>query len=218
MISRRGFLGAAALTGLLRGAQKGQPGLPHFAPKAKRIIYLFQSGGPSQIELFDHKPRLMDFQGKDLPESIRNGQRLTTMASGQSRFPVAPSKFKCAQHGQCGMWVSELLPNIARVADDLCVVRSMVGETPLHGAQNLLLHTGRSIGAAPSVGSWVSYGLGTENANLPAFITICPTLTHGGVNNWSSAFLPAPYQGTPIGNASISAEQAKIPFIQSPKP
>src|SRR5262249_16242564 len=153
--SRRQFLlrsgiGVAALATLLREAR----GSPHFAPRAKRVIYLFQSGAPSQIDLFDHKPGLHAMRGSDLPESIRRGQRLTSMTSRQESFPVAPSMFRFAQHGKCGAWVSELLPHTAKVADELCFIKSMHTEAINHDPAVTFFQTGAQLAGRPSIGSW----------------------------------------------------------------
>src|SRR3954468_23678874 len=172
-------IGATALAELLRGdlvaqeaaasATGGLAGLPHFAPKAKRVIYMFQSGAPSQLDLFDYKPQLARTHGTDLPDSIRNGQRLTAMTAGQTSFPIAQSIFKFAQHGQSGAWLSELLPYTANVADDLCFIRSMHTEQINHDPAVTFAQTGFQLSGRPSLGAWVSYGLGTINQDLPAF-------------------------------------------------
>jgi hypothetical protein len=205
-------VGLAALAALLnddlaRGAPvsaspaAGLPGLPHFAPKAKRVIYLFQSGAPSQMDLFDYKPRLADLRASELPESIRQGQRLTGMTSGQTSFPVAPSKFAFARHGASGAWVSDLMPHTARVADELCFVKSMFTEAINHDPAITFFQTGAQLAGRPSIGSWLSYGLGSENADLPAFVTMISRGT-GNPNDqplydrlWGSGFLPTRYQG-----------------------
>src|SRR3954451_25482174 len=169
-LCRRQFLnriGVAALANLL-GDDLGRaavesgalPGLPHFAPKAKRVIYLFQYGGPSQIDLFDHKPDLMKLEGKDLPGSIRNGQRLTAMTAGQTTFPVAPSIFNFAQRGQSGAWVSDLLPYTAKIADDLSFICSMHTEQINHDPGITFFQTGFQLAGRPSIGAWLAYGLG----------------------------------------------------------
>jgi hypothetical protein len=184
-----------------RGARAAAlPGLPHFAPKAKRIIYLFQSGGPSQMELFDYKPRLKEFSGTDLPDSVRMGQRLTTMSASQSSFPVVPSKYSFAQHGRTGAWVSELLPHTARIADGLTFIKSMHTEAINHDPAVTFFQTGFQIAGRPSMGAWVSYGLGAETDNLPAFVVmISPGGGTGGQplydRLWGSGFLPSRYQG-----------------------
>ncbi len=177
----------------------GLAGLPHFPPKAKRIIYMFQAGAPSQIELFDYKPHLQSVRGEDLPASIRMGQRLTGMTSGQAKFPVASSLFKFAQHGQSGQWISELLPHTATVADNLCIIRSMHTEAINHDPACTFVQTGSQIAGRPSIGSWFSYGLGSENKDLPAYIVM--TSRGGGQTqplaerHWGSGFLPGQYQG-----------------------
>jgi hypothetical protein len=193
-------LGMAALANLLH-ADEGMQGLPHFAPKAKRVIYLFQSGGPSQMELFDYKPRLKDLATTELPESIRQGQRLTGMTSTQTSFPVAPSLFKFQQHGKSGAWVSELMPHLAKVADDICFVKSMFTEQINHDPAVTFLQTGFQLAGRPSIGAWLAYGLGSENKDLPAFIVM---ISQGSGNpndqpladrQWGSGFLPTKYQG-----------------------
>ena len=178
----------------------GLPGLPHFPPTAKRVIYLFQSGGPSQIELFDYKPRLNDIQGTDLPESIRQGQRLTAMSATQAHFPVVPSKFAFAQHGKAGAWVSELLPHTAKVVDDLTFVKSVHTEAINHDPAVTFFQTGSQIAGRPSMGSWLSYGIGCETHDLPAFVVMISP-GQGGSGQplydrlWGSGFLPSRFQG-----------------------
>jgi uncharacterized protein (DUF1501 family) len=204
--NRRTFLahstaiGAAALTSLGRA----QP--THFAAKAKRVIYLFQSGAPSQMDLFDPKPGMEQQRGKDLPESIRKGQRLTTMTSGQKAFPIAPSIFKGAQHGRSGMYFSELMPHMASLADEFCMVRSMHTEAINHDPAITFFQTGSQLAGRPSIGSWVSYGLGSENSDLPAYVV----LTSFGTGRrddqplydrlWSAGFLPSKHQGVKFRN------------------
>ncbi len=199
MTSRRAFLAGA--TGLLgRAAFASLEGLPHFAPKAKRVIYLFQSGGPSQLELFDYKPELEKLYKQDLPDSIRRGQRLTSMSASQSSFPMVPSRYKFKQHGESGAWVSELLPKTAKVADDLCFIKSMHTEQINHDPAVTFFQTGFQIAGRPSIGSWISYGLGSENQNLPSFIVLISP-GQGGTGQplydrlWGSGFLPSKYQG-----------------------
>jgi hypothetical protein len=205
-------LGIAALANLLgsdlTGAEgntgnptSGLSGLPHFAPKAKRVIYLFQSGGPSQMELFDYKPRLQDMASSELPDSVRGGQRLTGMTSTQTSFPVAPSLFKFQQHGNSGAWVSELLPNFAKVSDDICFIKSMYTEAINHDPAVTFFQTGFQLAGRPSIGAWLSYGLGSENRDLPAFVVMISQGT-GNPNDqpladrqWGSGFLPTKYQG-----------------------
>ncbi|MBM3964906.1 MAG: DUF1501 domain-containing protein [Planctomycetes bacterium] len=181
--------------------------LPHIAPKAKRVIYLHMVGGPSQMDLFDYKPQMNEYYDKDLPESVRNGQRLTTMTSGQSRFPIAPSKFKFAQYGQSGMWISELLPETAKVADDLCFVRSMHTEAINHEPAITLMQTGNMVTGRPCMGSWLSYGLGSMNSNLPTFVVLVaqPSNTEQiqaiSARLWSSGCLPGEHAGCSFRSA-----------------
>ena len=223
-INRRTFLGRAgggiglaALASLMNeevmGAPSGltstggMPGLPHFAPKAKRVIYLFQSGAPSQMELFDYKPNLNKLRGSELPDSIRNGQRLTGMTSGQKSFPIASSSFQFAQHGKSGAWLSELLPHTATVADQLCFIKSMFTEAINHDPAITFFQTGSQLAGRPSIGSWLSYGLGSENRDMPAFVV----LTSKGTGRpddqplydrlWGSGFLPTQHQGVKFRNA-----------------
>ena len=180
--------------------------LPHFPARARRIIFLFMKGGPSHVDTFDPKPLLTRDSGQPLPFAKPRVQFAST-----GNLLASPWKFN--QHGESGIPVSELFPRVAQHVDDLCLIHSVHGTNPAHGGALLKLHTGSDNFVRPSMGSWVSYGLGTENANLPAFVTICPTLAHGGINNWSSAFLPAVYQGTPIGNASVPSDQARVKYI-----
>lgn len=184
------------------------PKQPHFTPRAKRVIFLFMKGGPSHMDTFDYKPQLQKYDGKPLPFDKPRVQFAPT-----GNLLKSPWKFK--QYGESGIHVSELFPNVAECVDDLCIINSLHGTNAAHGGALLKLHTGSDAFVRPSMGSWVTYGLGTENQNLPGFITICPTLAHGGVKNWSSAFLPATYQGTPLGNAAVAAEQAQIEFIKN---
>jgi hypothetical protein len=184
------------------------PRPPHYPPRAKRVIFLFMHGGPSQIDTFDYKPLLARDHGKPLPFA-----KPRVVSSETGNLLASPWKF--SQHGGSGAWVSELFPHVAGVVDDLCFIRSMHASNSRHGGALLELHTGSDTFVRPSMGSWITYGLGTENRDLPGFITICPTLTHGAENNYSSAFLPAAYQGTPLGNASIPSDRAKIPFIEN---
>jgi hypothetical protein len=180
-----------------------------FPPRAKRVIFMFMHGGPSQVDTFDPKPLLTRDNGKPLPFAKPRVQFAQT-----GNLLASPWQFK--HYGQSGLPISDLFPHIGSMADELCVLRSMYGSNPAHGGALLALHTGSDTFVRPSMGSWITYGLGTENQNLPGFVTICPTLGHGGVQNWSSAFLPAAYQGTPIGNASIPAEKAQIKYINNP--
>jgi Protein of unknown function (DUF1501) len=217
--ARRGFIGQSSIgataLGMLLNESKsalsshvGLPGIPHFAAKAKRVIYLFQSGAPSQLDLFDYKPQLDDLHGSDLPDSIRQGQRLTGMTATQDRFPVATSRFRFAQHGQSGAWLSELLPHTARVADELCFIKSMHTEAINHDPAVTFFQTGAQLAGRPSIGSWLSYGLGSENADLPAFVVL---LSNGSGNPtdqplydrlWGSGFLPTKHQGIKFRSGS----------------
>lgn len=200
-------LGGAALAWLMRGqasaSSDGLSGAPmnHFAPKAKRVIYLHMVGGPSQMDLFDYKPLMREYYDKDLPESVRNGQRLTTMTSGQSRFPIAPSKYSFRRHGQCGMWVSEILPYTAKSVDDMCFIRSMHTEAINHEPAISCMQTGNQVTGRPCLGSWVAYGLGSENHDLPAFVVLVarPSNTEQiqaiSARLWSSGYLPGEHAG-----------------------
>jgi hypothetical protein len=198
-----GGLGAIALSSLLPRAATAQtlgglPGFPNFAPKARRVIYLFQSGAPSQIELFDHKPLLNKLHGEQLPEGVRDGQRLTGMTSQQSSIPLAGSIFPFQQAGKCGAWMSSLLPHTATVADELCIVRSMYTEAINHDPAITFFQTGSQIAGRPSFGSWIHYGLGSVNQNLPAFIVlVTPHKSDQPLyaRLWGSGFLDARYQG-----------------------
>jgi len=197
---RAGAQGSAAATG-------GLADLPHFAPKARRVIYLFQSGAPSQMDLFDYKPTLEKVRAQSLPDSIRMGQRLTGMTSGQSSFPVAPSLFKFARHGRSGQWLCELLPHTAQVADELAFIKSMHTNAINHDPAITFFQTGQELAGRPSIGSWLSYGLGSENRDLPAYVV----LTSKGTGRpddqplydrlWGSGFLPTQHQGVKFRNA-----------------
>jgi len=204
-------LGTVALASLLnprlfaadeepRNLVGGLDSLPHFAPKAKRVIWLFQSGGPSQLDLFDDKPQLQAKFGEEVPTSVYPADRKTTMTAGQTSFPTAPSQFKFNRHGQCGTYISEVLPNIAKIADDICVVKSMHTEAINHDPAITFFQTGSQIPGRPSIGSWMTYGLGSENADLPGFVAMT---SRGSAKAgqplydrlWGSGFLPAKYQG-----------------------
>ena len=198
-------LGALALSSLLRGTTSDHAGLPHFKPKAKRAIYLHMVGGPSQIDLYDYKPVMKDWYDKDLPESIRNGQRLTTMTSGQSRFPVAPSIFRFSRHGQSGAWISELLPFTSKIADDMAIIRTLNTEAINHEPAITFMQSGSMIAGKPCLGAWLAYGLGKMNEDLPAFVVLNATHTHpkAGVQAisarlWSAGFLSAKYAGVAL--------------------
>src|SRR5690606_22099609 len=185
VVDRRQFLtrsslglGAMALASLVQGRAAANGKGIHHAPKAKRIIYLFMHGGPSQLDLLDHKPDLKKYRGEELPESVRGNQRLTGMTSGQESFPVSSSIFKFHQYGQNGTWISELLPHTGSIVDDLCIIRSMHTEAINHDPAVTYLQTGHQQPDRPSFGSWLSYGLGAENENLPACMLL---LSHGSV-------------------------------------
>jgi hypothetical protein len=224
-INRRHFLantgyaaGSTILASLLSpSASATLTGPSHFAPKAKRVIWLTQAGAPSQLELLDPKPHLTNHFDKDLPDSIRNGQRLTGMTAGQKRFPVAPSAYAFKPHGKSGLPFSELLPNIAQHADDLCVIRSLHTEAINHDPAMTLLQTGHQIGGRPSFGSWIAYGLGTENSDLPAFVAMI-SRPSGPTNAqplhermWGSGFLPSRYQGV-----RFSSGKDPVLFLSNP--
>jgi uncharacterized protein DUF1501 len=222
-------LGSAALSSMLTADLQGRsqrasgqpgvslPGLPHFAPKAKRAIYLFMAGAPSQIDMFDYKPTMNDWFDKDLPESIRKGQRLTTMTSGQERFPLAPSKFKFQQYGANGTWVSELLPHHGRMIDDLALVKSVHTEAINHDPAITYICTGHQLPGRASLGSWLSYGLGSMNENLPAFVVMTATWTAKRDAQalfsrlWGSGFLPTKHQGV-----ALRSQGDPVLFLSNP--
>jgi hypothetical protein len=191
---------------------------PHFPPKAKQVIYLHMVGGPSQIDLFDYKPKLGAQFDKDLPDSIRMGQRITTMTSGQKRLPVAPTKYKFAQYGKNGMWVSELLPWTAKMVDDLCFVRSMNTDAINHEPAITFMQTGNQVTGKPCLGSWVSYGLGTLNQNLPTFVVLLAKSSNNeqlqaiGNRLWSAGYLPGEHAGVSLRTAGDP-----ILFINNPQ-
>ncbi|MCA9248463.1 MAG: DUF1501 domain-containing protein [Planctomycetales bacterium] len=203
--SALGF-GALAASSLLAAEGDAAGGaLPHFAPRSRRVIFLFMKGGPSSIDTFDEKPLLTRDDGKPLPF---DKPRVQFAPTGN----LLGSPWKFANYGKSGTRVSELFPHVARHVDDMCFLHSVHGTNAAHGGALLKLHTGSDTFVRPSMGAWVTYGLGTENANLPAFVTICPTLAHGGVKNWGNAFLPADCQGTPLGVASQPATAAQMKF------
>jgi hypothetical protein len=190
--------------------------LPHFAPKAKRVIYLFQNGAPSQLDLFDYKPKLQEMFGQDLPASIRMGQRLTGMTANQAKFPLAGSVFKFDQYGQSRAWISELLPHTASVVDDLCIIKSIYTEAINHDPALTFFQTGAQVGNRPSMGAWLSYGLGSENQNLPAF---CVLLSRGKGNGqgvysklWSNGFLDSVHQGV-----QFSSGENPVLYLNNPE-
>src|ERR1017187_1163153 len=190
---------------------------PHFAPKAKKIIYLHMVGGPSQMDLYDYKPVMNEWYDKDLPDTVRMGQRITTMTSGQKRFPIAPSKYKFAQHGINGVWVSELLPWTAKMVDDLCFIRSMHTDAINHEPAITFMQTGNQVTGRPCLGSWISYGLGTLNQNLPTFVVLIAKSTNTeqlqaiGTRLWSSGYLPGEHAGVSFRSAGDP-----ILFINNP--
>jgi hypothetical protein len=228
-INRRHFLGklgvglgSAALGSLLipdlfTGKEESTAalGIPHFAPKAKRIIYLFQNGAPSQLESFDYKPTLIKMTGQELPASIRMGQRLTGMTANQAKFPMVGSHFSFQQYGKSGAWVSELFPNIAKIADELCFVKSMHTEAINHDPALTFMQTGAQQGSRPSMGAWLSYGLGSDNKNLPAF---CVLLSRGKGNGqgvysklWTNGFLDSIHQGV-----QFSSGEEPVLYLNNP--
>jgi uncharacterized protein DUF1501 len=227
-------LGVAALAALFGGklsagpsakldATGGLPGLPHFAPKAKRAIYLHMVGGPSQMDLYDYKPVMKDWFDKDLPESVRNGQRLTTMTSEQSRFPIAPSIFKFAQYGGSGAWVSELLPYTAKMVDDMAIIRTMHTEAINHEPAITFIQTGSMIAGKPCIGAWIAYGLGSMNQDLPSFVVLNAAHTHpkAGVQAisaklWSAGFLSAKYAGVGLRGRPGAPAHARHPGRTEP--
>ncbi len=242
LLTRRHFfgrsafgIGTAALASMLRGRSAlgaeptadavvpsfdsigGSLARPHFAPKAKRIIYLMQSGAPSQLDLFDPKPKLADLFDQDLPDSIRQGQRITTMTSGQSRLPIAPSLFRFAQHGRSGAWLSELLPHLAEVVDDIAFIKTVHTEAINHDPAITYIQTGSQLPGRPSLGAWLSYGLGTANRDLPEFVVLHSTWTDKSdaqalyARLWGSGFLPSRHQGV-----SLRSQGDPVLFLSNP--
>ncbi len=223
-------IGGLALAGLLGSDQLAAagdsvsanmhpalPGLPHFAPKAKRLIYLHMNGAPSQIDLFDNKPVLQDYFDKELPDSIRNGQRITTMTSGQARFPVAPSKFAFEQCGEGRIWMSELVPHMKTIADEITMIKSVSTEAINHDPACTYVMTGSEVPGKPSMGSWLSYGLGSESNDLPAFVVFTPTFPKASqaqalfTRMWSSGFLPTKYDGV-----ALRGSGDPVLYVQNP--
>jgi hypothetical protein len=216
-----GYLAFAGLTAGATAQASTSARLPHHAPKAKRVIFLFMHGGPSQVDLFDYKPRLQKDDGKDLP--------FKTNAIINAKSTLMKSPWKFARHGESGMWVSELLPHLSKHVDDICFIRSVHSRGQSHGQAVCMLHTGTDNFVRPSVGAWVSYGLGTENGNLPGFVSISPPSGHGGPRNYGSAFLPASHQATTVGRSgrlgdgrihnlsggeSLTAQRRQLDFLQ----
>jgi len=219
--TRRQFFGSTGLRlgglalGMLLGERSARaqaparvhppfPGLPHFPPRAKSLIYLHMNGGPAQIDLWDYKPQLARFFDQQLPDSVRRGQRITTMTSGQSRLPVAPSRFRFRQHGQCGTWVSELLPHTATMVDDICVVKTIHTNAINHDPACTYVMTGSEVPGKASIGSWLAYGLGSESNDLPAFVVLTPRFPSSGngqalfTRMWSSGFLSTRFNGVAL--------------------
>lgn len=222
---RLGGLALAELMGssLTSAAEPGKvhpplPGFPHFAPKAKHLIYLHMNGGPSQLDLWDYKPQLEKYFDKDLPDSVRGGQRITTMTSGQSRLPLAPSMFKFTQAGQCGRWISELMPHMAKVVDDISLIKTVHTSAINHDPACTFVMTGREVPGFASIGSWLSYGLGSESNDLPAFVVLTPNWSSKAAAQalftrmWSSGFLPTKYTGV-----ALRAVGDPVLYIQNPE-
>jgi hypothetical protein len=210
LLARDGFAAATAASKV----HAAIPGFPHYTPRAKRIIYLHMNGAPSQLDMWDYKPQLQAHFDKELPDSIRNGQRITTMTSGQARFPVAPSLFKFSQHGSCGRWVSELLPYTAQVVDDLAVIKSVSTSAINHDPACTFVMTGSEIPGKPSIGSWLSYGLGSESDDLPSFVVLTPRSAGGQAlftRMWSSGFLPTRHTGV-----ALRSSGDPVLYIQNP--
>lgn len=197
-------LPAEPLSPLTNPGKGGVLSLLHRAPKAKRVIYLSMNGAPSQLDLFDYKPKMGDLFDADLPESVRMGQRLTTMTSGQKRFPIAPTIYKFRQYGQAGAWISELLPHTAKIVDDLCIIKSVHTEAINHDPAVTYILTGSQLPGRPSFGAWLSYGLGSLNSNLPAFVVLHSTWSAKRdaqavfARLWGSGFLPSQHQGVSL--------------------
>ncbi|MEX2671477.1 MAG: DUF1501 domain-containing protein [Phycisphaeraceae bacterium] len=219
-------IGSAALSTLLPGQQAlgqartatgGLPNLPHFAPKAKRVIYLFMAGGPSQMDMFDYKPKMAEYFDKDIPPSVRGDQRITTMTSGQDRFPIAPSKYAFRRVGQSGAYVSELLPHHAKIMDDVTLINTVHTEAINHDPAITYLCTGNQLPGRASIGSWLSYGLGSENQDLPAFVVMTPRWTgrqdaQALYNRlWGSGYLPSRHQGV-----SLRSSGDPVLFLSNP--
>ena len=239
--TRRQFFGTAAkgiggiaLANLLAGdalalprnpaSIGGLPSLPHFAPRAKRCIYLHMMGAPPQMDLLDYKPQMRDWYGKDLPESVRQDQRLATMASGQARFPIAPSVFNFSQHGHSGGWFSELLPHTASMADDLAVIRSMHTDTINHEPGITFMQTGQHVPGSPCIGSWCAYGLGSMNENLPTFVVMNAEHSHprAGIqaisaNRWSAGFFSPDHAGVGLRTGADPTVYRTVPHQVAPE-
>lgn len=221
-LSRLFALGGLGGIAAMAGADpqgKGLAGIPNFAPKAKRVIYLFMSGGPSQLDLWDYKPKLQDLFNTDLPDHIRRGQRITTMTSGQNRFPIAPSiyKFRKVDNGGDGVWISELLPHTSKIVGELCIVKSMWTEAINHDPATTYIQTGSQIPGRPSMGAWLSYGLGSMNENLPTYVVLHSKVSSGKPNQavyprlWGTGFLPSEHQGV-----SFRSQGDAVLFLKDP--
>jgi hypothetical protein len=201
------LMGSNWLSGSAEAAEAVRKNLTNFAPKAKHVIYLHMVGGPSQIDLYDYKPQMKEYFDKDLPDSVRMGQRLTGMTAKQARFPIAPSKYKFAQHGKCGMWVCELLPQTAKMVDDMCFIRSMHTEAINHEPAITYMQTGNQVTGRPCLGAWASYGLGSLNDNLPTFVVLVARSTNTeqiqaiSARLWSSGYLPSEHAGVSFRSA-----------------
>src|SRR5215472_12777373 len=201
------LLGTDRASAAAKSTATAQPLGPHFPGKAKQVIYLHMVGGPPQMDLYDYKPKMGEWFDKDLPDSVRMGQRLTTMTSGQARFPIAPSKFKFKQHGKCGMWVSELLPWTAKMVDDMCFIRSMHTDAINHEPAITYMQTGNQVTGRPCLGAWASYGLGSLNHNLPTFVVLVakPTNTEQvqaiSARLWASGYLSGEHAGVSFRTA-----------------
>ncbi|MGI8603597.1 MAG: DUF1501 domain-containing protein [Verrucomicrobiales bacterium] len=212
-----GERGVARAAGGFSPVHRALDGLPHFPPRAKRLIYLHMNGGPAQHDLWDYKPQLQKFFDQELPDSIRNNQRLSTMTSGQTRFPVAPSKFKFSQAGECGRWVSELLPHTAKIVDEIALIKSVHTNAINHDPACTFVMTGSEVPGKASIGSWLAYGLGSESGDLPAFVVLTPTFPASGngqalfTRMWSSGFLPTTYNGVALRGAGDP-----VLYIQNP--
>ena len=223
-------IGVAALASLLnqdaRGvptaptSNNGLPGFPNFPAPARRIIYLFQSGAPSQLDLFDYKPKLADLRGTELPDSIRQGQRLTGMTSAQTSLPVAPSIYRFDRHGSSGAWVSELMPHMAGIADELCFIKTMHTEAINHDPAITFFQTGAQLAGRPSMGAWVSYGLGSENSDLPTFVAMTSNRSGQPLYDrlWGSGFLPTRYAGVKFRSTGDPVHRRRSPAPVSGRP
>src|SRR3954447_3355472 len=210
LLAKAGYgIGAAALSALLgKRANAAEPArFPNFPPRAKRVIFLFQAGGPSHLDLLDYKPEIKGRFNQDIPPSIFGGQRITGMVAQQDRFPVVPTMYDFHQHGQSGLWLSDLLPHTAKLADEICVLRGMNTEAINHDPAITFIQTGSQLPGRPCIGSWVDYGLGSENENLPAFVVLNSLPGNGMPDQgllarlWGAGFLPSRHQGVQFRGA-----------------